>query len=124
MPTPARRAPEHNLQVKVLRYLRENAAPDIHWLAIPNAGRRTMRSGASLKAEGMTAGAPDLCVLLPGGFVLWLELKTAKGVLSDAQKGFRARCLRLEHPYQLAHSFNEAIDILAHWGAVSERQPV
>ena len=78
---------EHSLQSRVLRYLLENAAPDVFAVAIPNAGRRTYRAAASLKAEGMTAGTPDLCVLLPGGFVLWLELKTATGRLSDAQQG-------------------------------------
>ena len=111
-------ASEHSLQVSVLRYLSENAAPHIHWIAIPNAGRRTMRSGVRLKAEGMTAGAPDLCILLPRGRVLWLELKTSKGAQSDAQKGFQARCLRLEHVYVLARSFEEAADTLQQCGAV------
>ena len=44
-------------------------------------------------------GMPDLTVLLPGGKVLWLELKSSKGKLSKAQELFKKRCELLGHLY-------------------------
>jgi len=43
------------------------------------------REGAMLKGMGVIAGVPDLC-LVWNGRVYWFEVKTAKGVLSKAQK--------------------------------------
>ena len=118
MPRQPRRAPEHNLQAKVLRYLVENAAPDVFGFAIPNAGRRTYRAAAALKAEGMMPGVADTCIKLPQGRAGWLELKTPTGALGDAQKGFAARCDRLGHSYAVARTLEQAIDMLARWGAL------
>ena len=119
MPAQSRRAAgEHNLQARVLRYLVENHAPDIFGFAIPNAGRRSCRAAASLKAEGMMRGVADTCIMLPEGRTGWLELKTLKGRQSDEQRGFQARCWRLGHEYALARTFDEAVAILRRWGAV------
>ena len=62
-----------------------------------------------MKAEGLQSGVADLCIMLPGGKVAWLELKTDKGRQSIAQKGFEAKCKRLDHPYALARTLDEAI---------------
>jgi hypothetical protein len=118
MPRQPRRAAEHNLQAKVLRYLTENHAPDVFGFAIPNAGRRTYRAAAALKAEGMMRGVADTCIMLPRGRTGWLELKTPRGVQSDEQQGFQARCKRLAHTYRLARTFDEAVSVLADWGAL------
>jgi hypothetical protein len=71
-----------------------------------------------MKAEGLQAGAADLCVMLPGGRVAWLELKTAVGRQSIAQKGFEAKCRRLDHPYAVARTLDEAIAALTQWKAL------
>ena len=119
MSRPPRRANlEHNLQARVLRYLVENHRPDVFGFAIPNAGRRTFRAAASLRAEGMMAGVADTCIMLPEGRTLWLELKDIKGVQSDEQRGFEARCVRLSHVYRVAREFDEAIEILRQQGAL------
>lgn len=109
---------EHSLQTEVLRYLTRYRADDVFWFAIPNAGRRTFRAAAKLRAEGMLRGAPDLCIVLPIGRTGWLELKTPTGRLSDDQMGFRARCGRLGHRYTMARTLEEAKDTLRIWGAV------
>ena len=109
---------EHSLQVTVLAYLTYNARSDVNVVAIPNAARRSLRMGARMKAEGLQSGVADLCIMLPGGKVAWLELKTDRGRQSLAQKGFEAKCKRLGHPYALVRTLDEAIEALTHWGAL------
>ena len=109
---------EHSLQVTVLAYLTYNARSDVNVVAIPNAARRSLRMGARMKAEGLQSGVADLCIMLPGGKVAWLELKTDRGRQSIAQKGFEAKCKRLDHPYALARTLDEAIAALTQWKAL------
>ena len=109
---------EHKLQVMVVDYLAIAGKPNVFAVAIPNAGRRSLRMGGRMKREGLVAGAADLLVALPGGHVGWLEMKAVKGRQSVEQKGFQARCLRLNHPYAVAHTFDEAEKVLRLWGAL------
>jgi hypothetical protein len=109
---------EHKLQVLVIDYLTVAAKKDVYWFAIPNAGIRTPRMGARMKREGMRSGLADLCVMLPGGRVGWLEMKTKTGRQSVEQKNFQLICLALNHPYAIARSFDEAGKILKLWGAL------
>jgi len=119
MSRPPRRANlEHNLQARVLRYLVEHHMPDVFGFAIPNAGRRTYRAAAALRAEGMLPGVADTCIMLPRGKTLWLELKDIHGRQSDEQRGFQARCMRLHHVYRVARTFEEAVGILRDYDAV------
>lgn len=109
---------EHQLQVLVLSYLITEAAPDIFWFAVPNAGLRSLRMGARMKQEGLRPGISDLCIMLPGGKTAWLEMKTLKGRQSIEQKGFEARCKRLGHAYAVARTFEEAVAFLKRMGAL------
>ncbi len=112
-PTPS----EHSIQVTVLDYIDKcKTHPDIFAIAIPNAGRRSFQVGTKMKAEGLTAGAADLQVLLPEGRSAWLELKSARGTQTTPQKGFQARCKRLGHPYAVCKSVLAAIETLKLWG--------
>ena len=102
----------------VLDYLAVAASKGVFAFAIPNAGRRSLRMGARMKREGMVAGISDLCIALPLGRVAWLEMKSHKGRQSIEQKGFEARCDRLDHPYAVAKTFDEAVMFLKHVGAL------
>lgn len=58
---------------------------------IPNGGFRSKKTAALLKAQGVKAGVPDLClpVARNGYHGLYIELKRRKGgVKSEAQKGW------------------------------------
>jgi len=109
---------EHKLQTMVVDYLNVAAAPGVFAFAVPNAARRSYSIAARMKNEGLMSGVADLCVLLPAGRVGWLEMKTLKGRQSVEQKAFQARCLRLNHPYAVAKTFDEAVKVLRLWGAL------
>jgi hypothetical protein len=118
--TVPRKVSEHSLQVQVLKEFEVRKARDVNILALANAGHRSLRMGARMKAEGLQAGAADLCIMLPGGKVAWLELKTSVGRQSIAQKGFESKCRRLGHPYAVARTLDEAFDALKQWGALKQ----
>jgi hypothetical protein len=113
-----RQPTEHKLQVALLDYLRIAGRRDLHWFAVPNGGHRHIAEASRLKAEGVRSGTPDLCFMLEGGKVAWLEMKTAKGTLGPAQKAFRDLAQRLGHQWGLARSVDEAIVLLTQWGVL------
>lgn len=83
---------EHQEQVALFRWaaLQENKHPELKLLfAIPNGGKRDIRIAQKLKAEGVKAGVPDICLPVPrkGFSSLFIELKQPKGTNgSDNQK--------------------------------------
>lgn len=111
---------EHSLQVKLLDIIEIGKVhPDVTAVAIPNAGRRSWKTGKKMKAEGMRKGAPDLAILMPEARVFWLEMKKRKGGrISDEQLGFGARCKRLGHSYAVANNLADAVTILIGWGVL------
>lgn len=66
--------------------------PELHLMhAIPNGGKRDIRTAAKLKAEGVKPGVPDIFLpVAKGGFHgLYIELKRRKGgTLSKAQEAW------------------------------------
>ena len=107
---------EHSLQVRVLDYLKVAAKPGLYWFAVPNAGRRSLRMGAYMKEEGLRKGVADICIMLTKNRSCWLELKKPGNYQTPEQKGFQAICDRLEHPYAVAKTLEQAVNILRDWG--------
>lgn len=71
---------EHSLQVTVVAWAMALSGrfPELASLfAVPNGGKRSRIVGALLKAEGVRAGVPDLCLPAPrcSYAALYLELK-------------------------------------------------
>jgi hypothetical protein len=102
---PKPRVSEHAEQVALMQWARlhERRYPDLALLhAIPNGGWRHPAVAAGLKREGVKPGVPDLDLPAPRGqwHGLRIELKAAKGILSDAQtwwiEQLRARGYRAE----------------------------
>jgi len=80
---------EHLEQVRLVSWFRKTY-PDTRILAIPNGGIRSASAGANLKAEGVSAGVPDLVV---PEWLLWVEMKRETGgTASPAARGW-SRCL-------------------------------
>jgi VRR-NUC domain len=78
---------EHLEQVRLVSWFRRSY-PDVKIFAIPNGGGRSMAQGASLKAEGVSPGVPDLFVPAWG---MWIEMKRETGgALSPVQRDWIA----------------------------------
>ena len=82
---------EHEEQTTLFRWalFARPRYPELALLfAIPNGGERHKAVAARMKAEGVRAGVPDLClpVARAGFHGLYLELKTTAGRPSKAQR--------------------------------------
>lgn len=81
---------EFRLHIACAAFL-DLALPDgAFWFHVPNAGRRRKGAAGRLKAMGMKAGIPDLCIIYQGQ-VAFVELKTDKGRLSKVQREMHTR---------------------------------
>ena len=82
---------EHDLQVSIIDRIKlyEPQYPELTLLhAIPNGGQRHKAIAVKLKAEGVKAGVPDLClpVARNGFHGFYRELKTKTGTMRASQK--------------------------------------
>jgi len=73
---------EHVEQREFVSWFRKTFRP-ARIFAIPNGEQRAKTTGARLKAEGVSAGVPDLYI---PGWRVWVEMKAVGGVVSDKQK--------------------------------------
>ena len=81
---------EEQIQGAVASYLDRALPEDAVWMHVPNGGARHPAVAAKLKWAGVKPGAPDVLVVWKGR-AIWIELKAAKGTLSDAQKAMQER---------------------------------
>ena len=84
-------APEYKLQAKIEAWCKQNGFPFHH----------DRSRGCN------TAGFPDLVIALAGGITLWVELKSAKGRLSDDQRKWQAMLIYLGHKHFVIKSFRQ-----------------
>lgn len=88
--------------------------------AIPNGGARDVVTGKRLKDEGVLAGVADLFLSVPGrdgSHGLYIEMKTPKGVQSEAQKTFQTRVEAQGYTYRVCRSFDDfSACVAAHLG--------
>ena len=74
---------EHLEQAEFVMWMRQTHK-EARIFAIPNGGQRSRTTGAKLKAEGVSAGVPDLYIPF---WRCWVEMKREKGgKLSPPQK--------------------------------------
>nr|WP_110461497.1 VRR-NUC domain-containing protein [Ruminiclostridium sufflavum] len=54
---------------------------------IPNGGKRNITTAKRLKAEGVKAGVPDICLPVPRGVYhgLYIELKAGRNITTEKQ---------------------------------------
>ena len=64
---------------------------------------------------GMIKGAPDYAFLWNNGAGI-IEMKSAKGLLTEHQKMFKEWCMSLGVAYELARTAEDAIGALREWG--------
>lgn len=113
---------EHDQQRAVIAWADDMAAagivPDLSRLfAIPNGGQRSKAAAGKLKAEGLRAGVPDLCLPISrGGYLsLWIEMKAGDNVCSDEQEDWQTWLVRRGHFVVTCWSADQAIDTLTEY---------
>lgn len=117
---------EHQIQVACVNYFR------LRWrnaliFAIPNGGQRNIKVAQKLKAEGVLAGVPDLCVPIPknGYNGLYIEMKAGKkGVVSDKQKDVMARLAENGYLCKVCRCFDDFQKVVDEYMGVKEREQV
>jgi len=76
---------EHDLQIQVAQYLNLALPSQTVWHHSPNEGKHKVYYRKLQIKKGMHTGWPDIEIIHRGRFIC-IELKTAKGRLSKAQK--------------------------------------
>ena len=101
---------EHQEQVAFLNWFNGiEKFRDLIIFSIPNGGKRGFKTAVKLKKEGQLSGVSDLCVLLPNGKTVFIEMKKEKGgKLSDSQLDFIDKSQSLGHTVIVAHGCNDA----------------
>lgn len=106
---------EHAIQSAIMAYLDKALPGSYRAFAIPNGGKRDRITGAIMKREGVRAGVPDIAIVRDGGLVAFLEVKTEKGRLSNAQVEFRDWCGANAVPYALVRGVGDVQAALIDW---------
>ena len=96
---------EHEEQRLLVQWFRRSY-PDVRIFAIPNGGARSPATAGRLKAEGVSAGVPDLFV---PAMNLWIEMKRQKGgSLSAEQKDWTEHLICLGYEVLVGRGFEDA----------------
>jgi hypothetical protein len=87
--------------------------------AVPNGGTRNLLEARRMRAEGVTAGVPDLCVLGDDGKTGWIEVKAERGRVSERQAEFHATMRRRGHNIAVVRDQDEAVEVCRQWGMIA-----
>lgn len=90
----------------------------IWYYHVPNQalGKCSIQRAVRFKRMGLKAGIADLVLSSDSGVAHYLEVKTAKGKLSKAERDFRDLCKLKSWPYAIARSVDEAVAQAKAWG--------
>lgn len=70
------------------------------------------RGAIPVKMQDSVSGLPDRVVLLPGGRVVWVELKQEHGRLSEIQKKMIERLRALGHEVHVVYGMEQAMALV------------
>lgn len=81
---------------------------------VPNEGKRSVRTGARLKASGLRAGVPDVCLpVAHGGFIgLYIELKVGTNKPTENQKKWLLALRSAGHLTAVCYGWEEAMRLI------------
>lgn len=82
--------------------------------AVPNGGYRNAVEATIMKREGVLAGFSDL-VIIANHNVLFVEVKTATGKQSPAQKVFEERVTALGFRYVICRAVKDFAAVVSQW---------
>ena len=114
-----RAQPEAALQRSVIQHLTWRARPGVWWTHVPLGGLRSKIEAAILRGLGTARGTPDL--LIADGKAYFLELKSADGRTSDAQRQCHEALRAAGAEVAVAHGIDEALAWLEAWNLLRRR---
>lgn len=128
--TRAKVGPERLQQQAVVPYLRQVLPSGSKVAAIVNEAPAEAKTGLARsryyrarQKAGVLGGMPDIVCALPGGRVLWIEMKAPKsGRLSEGQRDIHADMRAIGHQVGCATSIETARWLLHEW-KVPVREP-
>lgn len=111
------KASEASEQIKVIRWCKwhERFYPQLRLIHhIPNGGSRNALEAKNLKAQGVKAGVPDLClpVARNGKHGLYIEMKYGKNVCTAMQKEWLRDLEEQDYETAVCHGADEAITVI------------
>jgi len=111
---------EHYEQKKLFEWAKVQSgkyAPLSMMFAIPNGGQRNIVTANKLKAEGVKSGVPDIFLAYPSihAHGLFIELKSAKGKVSQNQREWIAALSSSGYMCVVCYSFDEAKEIICEY---------
>ena len=94
------------------RAMGQRLAPNVVLASIPNGGARSAVTGARLKREGVVAGMPDMVLLCArcGRHGLFIEMKTARGRVSESQRNLFPLLEAQGYGVAVCHGWREAAE--------------
>lgn len=113
---PTKHKPRHEeskIQQAVVQWFRLQY-PKYIIAAVPNGGYRNSKEAAIMQREGVLSGFSDLIVIAQRN-VLFMEMKTPKGLQSDKQKEFQNKVSRLGFEYVICRSFEQSVLAIERW---------
>ena len=107
---------EREIQDGIMALLWGVGIPAFH---IPNRGLMDKATGKYNRVdESFVPGVPDIAAPLPGGRTLWIEVKSGKGVVSDAQAAYHAKLRSRGHRVLIARTVRVVQDELEDLGVI------
>ena len=110
---------EDEEQMTVIEYCAVRRLPVVH---IPNEGRRDPRTGARLKAMGMSAGFPDLFFPAPrsGYHGLMIEMKAGYNKPTEKQLDWLSMLSNEGYKTAVCYGFDEAKNAIDEYFSINE----
>ena len=109
---------EHSEQVALIEWAmwKRPECPSLAMLFhIPNGGKRDPVTAARLKAEGVQAGVPDLCLSCPrqGYHALYIEMKVGRNRPSPEQQEWAALLRAEGYRVETCYGWQAAAQVIA-----------
>lgn len=96
---------EAKLQFEIVKKLQEMG---IYFFSVPNeANGRSQMQQMRMVSMGLRSGVSDMVIMLPGGKVLFFEIKTPIGKQSPQQARFEEKCKALGFEYYIIRSLSD-----------------
>lgn len=102
-----RKKTEHDIQKSIVRFFRKTYPNYI----IFSTNNEACYNNSYFLESGVLQGVSDLVIVLPNK-VLFVELKTQKGVQSKNQKEFQSKLITLGYDYFLVRSLSEFQELI------------